>query len=292
KEAERNPNVWRFQPRAETLPRRLRRRPADRQGRARERRRFRRSGSKDGGAERPRRCAFARARSRACRRRQALRSGEIQARVASLRRLRTPQGTSGEQRISQAAGQFPLALLRPVLRGTQSELLYVPAAHAERYPRALAIRRRRRSGRALRRRLCPCHHPRQPPGARDRGQERRRHGGGGGGSRAVLARPGGRQNSQRHRARHRRPAAAGTDPQELIDTRPYAREWHFHILNERALYGLPRKFNVGFDGGGIIPVLEDTNDIGFQAVEVKDGYEIAPGVWFRLIIGGITGHKD
>src|SRR6185312_10508491 len=38
---------------------------------------------------------------------------------------------------------------------------------------------------------------------------------------------------------------AGIDPNELIDTRPYAREWHFHILNERALYGLPRKFNVG-----------------------------------------------
>ena len=85
---------------------------------------------------------------------------------------------------------------------------------------------------------------------------------------------------------------AGIDRQELIDTRPYAREWHFHILNERALYGLPRKFNVGFDGGGIIPALEDTNDIGFQAVAVKDGFGVAPGVWFRLMIGGITGHKD
>ena len=85
---------------------------------------------------------------------------------------------------------------------------------------------------------------------------------------------------------------AGIDPQELIDTRPYAREWHFHILNDRALYGLPRKFNVGFDGGGIIPVLEDTNDIGFQAVEVKDGFGVEPGVWFRLMLGGITGHKD
>lgn len=85
---------------------------------------------------------------------------------------------------------------------------------------------------------------------------------------------------------------AGIDPQELIDTRPYAREWHFHILNERALYGLPRKFNVGFDGGGIIPVLEDTNDIGFQAVVVKDGHCAEPGVWFRLALGGITGHKD
>ena len=85
---------------------------------------------------------------------------------------------------------------------------------------------------------------------------------------------------------------AGIDPQELLDTRPYAREWHFHILNERALYGLPRKFNVGFDGAGLIPVLEDTNDIGFQAVEVKDGFGATPGIWFRLALGGITGHRD
>ena len=85
---------------------------------------------------------------------------------------------------------------------------------------------------------------------------------------------------------------AGIDPQELLDTRPYAREWHFHILNDRSLYGIPRKFNVGFDGGGIIPVLEDTNDIGFQAVEVKDGFGVEPGIWFRLMLGGITGHQD
>ncbi len=85
---------------------------------------------------------------------------------------------------------------------------------------------------------------------------------------------------------------AGIDPQELIDTRPYAREWHFHILNERAMFGLPRKFNVAFDGAGIIPVLEDTNDIAFQAVEVKDGFGVEPGIWFRLLLGGITGHKD
>ena len=85
---------------------------------------------------------------------------------------------------------------------------------------------------------------------------------------------------------------AGIDPQELLDTRPYAREWHHHILNERALYGLPRKFNVGFDGAGKIPVLEDTNDIGFQAVEVKGGFGIEPGIYFRLALGGITGHKD
>src|SRR5271166_3849167 len=85
---------------------------------------------------------------------------------------------------------------------------------------------------------------------------------------------------------------AGTDPQELIDTRPYAREWHFHILNDRSLYGLPRKFNVAFDGAGRIPTLEDTNDIGFQAVRVREGFGIEPGVWFRLTLGGITGHRD
>jgi ferredoxin-nitrite reductase len=78
----------------------------------------------------------------------------------------------------------------------------------------------------------------------------------------------------------------------LLDTRPYAREWHYHILNNRSLYGLPRKFNVGFDGAGTIAVLEDTNDIGFQAVEVKDGPGTEAGVWFRVLIGGITGHKD
>ncbi|KQY99505.1 ferredoxin--nitrite reductase [Pseudolabrys sp. Root1462] len=87
-------------------------------------------------------------------------------------------------------------------------------------------------------------------------------------------------------------ATAGIDPQELLDTRPYAREWHYHILNERALYGLPRKFNVGFDGAGRIPVLEDTNDIGFQAVEVKPGFGVESGVYFRLALGGITGHRD
>ncbi|SUS07295.1 Ferredoxin--nitrite reductase [uncultured Defluviicoccus sp.] len=87
---------------------------------------------------------------------------------------------------------------------------------------------------------------------------------------------------------------AGIDPIELIDTRPLASEWHYHILNDRSLYGLPRKFNVAFDGGGRLAVLEETNDIGFQAVRVPAGASTAvePGVWFRLALGGITGHRD
>ena len=78
----------------------------------------------------------------------------------------------------------------------------------------------------------------------------------------------------------------------MLDTREYAREWHYHILNDRSLTGLPRKFNVAFDGAGKIAVLEDTNDIAFAAVEVKDGFDVEPGIWFKLGIGGITGHRD
>ncbi len=85
---------------------------------------------------------------------------------------------------------------------------------------------------------------------------------------------------------------AGIDPQELLDTSSYAREWHYHILNDRSLTGLPRKFNVAFDGAGKIAVLEDTNDIAFAAAEVKEGFGAEPGIWFRVGIGGITGHKD
>jgi ferredoxin-nitrite reductase len=90
---------------------------------------------------------------------------------------------------------------------------------------------------------------------------------------------------------------AGVDPQELVDTRPLSRAMHHHILNHRELYGLPRKFNIAFDGGGAVTSVEDTNDIGFAAVRVGDGKAdgdgkpVAPGVYFRMALGGITGHK-
>ena len=85
---------------------------------------------------------------------------------------------------------------------------------------------------------------------------------------------------------------AGIDPQELIDTRPLARAMHYHILHHREMYGLPRKFNIAFDGGGAISALEDSNDIGFSAVRVAEGKGAPAGVYFRLQLGGISGHKD
>jgi ferredoxin-nitrite reductase len=59
---------------------------------------------------------------------------------------------------------------------------------------------------------------------------------------------------------------AGIDPQELLDTRAYAREWHYHILNDRSLTGLPRKFNVAFDGAGRCrTVLASNPESGFAS---------------------------
>src|SRR5215813_2451966 len=83
---------------------------------------------------------------------------------------------------------------------------------------------------------------------------------------------------------------AGIDPQELIDTRPLTRQVYHYILNHRELYGLPRKFNIAFDGGGHIAMLEDTADLGFAAVRVGPGRAAPPGVYFRMLLGGLTGH--
>jgi len=57
------------------------------------------------------------------------------------------------------------------------------------------------------------------------------------------------------------------------------------ILNDRSFYNLPRKFNIAYDGGGLIGSVEDTNDIGVKAVKLGDE------VLFRIALGGATGHK-
>lgn len=78
---------------------------------------------------------------------------------------------------------------------------------------------------------------------------------------------------------------AGVDPQELIDVMPLCQELAQTILNDRSFYDLPRKFNIAYDGGGLIGTVEDTNDIGARAVKVGDE------VFFRIALGGATGHK-
>lgn len=85
---------------------------------------------------------------------------------------------------------------------------------------------------------------------------------------------------------------SGFDPEEVLDVLPYARSMHQAILNNRDLYGLPRKFNIAFDNGGRVSVCADTNDIAFYAVRVGAGQGVEPGVYFRVQLCGITGHKQ
>ena len=85
---------------------------------------------------------------------------------------------------------------------------------------------------------------------------------------------------------------SGFDPTELFDVLPLAQALNFYILNSRDLYGLPRKFNVAFDGGGAVSVVADTNDIAFVAVRVAEGRSVPAGIYFRVQLCGITGHKQ
>src|SRR5262249_53718307 len=78
---------------------------------------------------------------------------------------------------------------------------------------------------------------------------------------------------------------AGIDPHELIDVLPLCQELAQIIINDQSFYDLPRKFNIAYDGGGLIGTVEDTNDIGAKAVKV--GGE----VFVRIALGGATGHK-
>ena len=105
---------------------------------------------------------------------------------------------------------------------------------------------------------------------------------------------------------------AGIDPHELIDVSPLVNQLAQFIINHREFYDLPRKFNIALDGGGLIGAVEDTNDIGLKAVRIgapsaesvgsgsvstKADQEIGapgalpPGIYFRVSLGGATGHK-
>ncbi len=87
---------------------------------------------------------------------------------------------------------------------------------------------------------------------------------------------------------------SGLDPAELLDVQPLADALQNYISNSRDLFGLPRKFNVAFDNGGSVSVLADTNDIGFVAVRVRvpEGGGVPAGVYLRVLLSGITGHRQ
>lgn len=86
---------------------------------------------------------------------------------------------------------------------------------------------------------------------------------------------------------------AGFDVSEVTDLHQYGIKLSHIILNNRDLNGLPRKFNISFDNAGSISCVSDTNDIGFVAVKVKENpVAVEPGIYCRILLGGITGHYD
>ena len=100
----------------------------------------------------------------------------------------------------------------------------------------------------------------------------------------------------------------GIDPTEIVDVMPYIQELSQVLINSREFSDLPRKFNIAISGGGSISCVEDTNDIGVTAIQVlpissrgeagKDSSwrlytdHLTPGVYFRLLLGGATGHSS
>ncbi len=85
---------------------------------------------------------------------------------------------------------------------------------------------------------------------------------------------------------------AGYDPHEIIDVRPLVNELATLIIASKEFYDLPRKFNIAYDGGGLISAVEDTNDIGASAVRIGENSDgIEPGIYFRIALGGVTGHQ-
>ncbi|KAB8320700.1 precorrin-3B synthase [Tolypothrix campylonemoides VB511288] len=69
---------------------------------------------------------------------------------------------------------------------------------------------------------------------------------------------------------------AGIDPYELIDTRPFIREWDNYIATHAELAPLSPKFSVAFDGGGSVSIGDRLNDIALTAVM------LGTNVYFRL----------
>src|SRR5207244_2724411 len=69
---------------------------------------------------------------------------------------------------------------------------------------------------------------------------------------------------------------AGIDPVELIDVMPFVNDLAQMIINDRSFYDLPRKFNIAYDGGGLIGSVEDTNDIGVKAVLIGETPAASP----------------
>ncbi len=72
---------------------------------------------------------------------------------------------------------------------------------------------------------------------------------------------------------------AGIDPNALINTIPFVKQWNLYLANHPELEILSNKFSVCFDGGETISVCDRPNDICFVAVEFDNE------IYFSLHLG-------
>jgi ferredoxin-nitrite reductase len=91
---------------------------------------------------------------------------------------------------------------------------------------------------------------------------------------------------------------AGIDSQELIDTRPFVPALDNLIQSYPELAGLPAKFSIGIDGGGVVGIgtrpemswEHRYNEIQLAAVLMEPqgnrSTDLATDVYFRLALGG------
>lgn len=83
---------------------------------------------------------------------------------------------------------------------------------------------------------------------------------------------------------------AGIDPTEIANVRPMAAALEAMLGETAALWSLPGKFGFAVDGGGLLPLDNETADIRLKAAIVGDGTGVAIGIdtaqgteWLRLL---------
>ena len=280
-------HVRRLHARAEALPRRLRLRPERGARRARTRQPPAQGASRPGPT-----------RSTSRRRTASLAAGgkladqeKFKRERASVRRLCAAEGagreaTSRPSRPTISAGAiYGLFYVAPAQNS-----LHVPAAHPERHPHALAVRRRRRPRRDATAAATPTS-PRAPTCRSARSSRRTRVGRGRGdpGPRPRRSRGSGADNIRNVTGT----PTAGIDPQELIDTRPLcARVALPHPQRPRALRPAAQVQRRVRRRRHASRCWRTPTTSASRRSRCSDGFGVEPGVWFRLALGGITGHRD
>ena len=208
---------------------------------------------------------------------------------------RHPLDMWDEMRANAAAGRFPKGI--DIFRHKFFGLFYVaPAQDAfmcrlrmpERHPRRASAARHRRHRRTARRRLCRCHDARQSADPRDRCRRAHRRADGAAGSRPHLARRRRRQHPQHHRQPDRRHRSARADR--------YASARARRCIITSSITASSTACRANSTSPSMAAARSACSRIPTTSASRRCKCRPAPavpeGVYFRMLLGGITGHGD